>query len=376
MPEWVLFTGGVLLFIFLLSVTVALHEAGHMTAAKKLGLDVPEYSVGFGPKLWRREGKKTAYNIRAIPLGGFVIIEDRRYPEKSYERGTLSRVSPWKRQIVFAAGPAVNIVLGIVLLMGTLLAFPYDKGTNIVERVAVCSEDVVACGSAEAGIKSGDTILSINGTETRNLEDIAAAKLGLASIDVLVERDGQELLIENVALDVETSLMGIVVETTDAWRTPAEAWTFVEETAYQNLLGLATLPEKVGPVVESIFIGDRPDDSPASVVSVGKTYGDVAASQEETALDKLYMYLIYTALFNFGLGVINLIPALPLDGGRMVIAFMDSVRMRWAKITRKAYTPTRETVYFAMASVSVVAVFGFMAVLILSDFSLIFNGNL
>jgi RIP metalloprotease RseP len=105
--DW-LFVAGVLFFVLVLLVTVAIHEAGHMTAAKALKLDVPEYSVGFGPKLFTIRTKKTAYSLRAIPLGGFVLITDMRYPEKSYERSALSRVSPWKRQIVFFAGPAVN----------------------------------------------------------------------------------------------------------------------------------------------------------------------------------------------------------------------------------------------------------------------------
>lgn len=376
MPDWILFVGGVLLFVLLLSITVALHEAGHMYVGKKVGLDVPEYSVGFGPKLISWGKKDTRYSIRAIPLGGFVLIEDRRHPEKSFERGTLSRVAPWKRQLVFAAGPAVNIVLGTVLLMVTLLAFPYDKGSNVVDEVQSCSTSHTACGSLEAGIQSGDTVLAINGVETPDLDAIAAAKKGLTSIDVLVLRDGKEILIENVALEPKTSLMGIVVETHDAWRTPAEAFGLVGDTIYHNLVGIVKIPEKVAPVVESIFIGDRPDDSPASVVSMGKTYGDVAVMPEITAIDKLQTYMLYTALFNLGLGIINLLPFLPLDGGRMVVAAMDSIRMRWARLVKKEYIPTRETVYFAMASVSVVAVFGFMGLLILSDFSLIFHGNL
>lgn len=376
MPDWIIWLGGVVLFLILLSITIALHEAGHMAVAKKLGLDVPEYSIGFGPKLFTRHRNGTNYNIRALPLGGFVLIQDLRFPEKSYERGTLSRVRPWKRQLVFAAGPAVNIVLGTVLLLATLLSFPYDKGSNVIEKVQSCSASVTACGSLNAGLLPGDTVVSIDNKKVTDLTSLSAAKASKSTIDVVVLRDGKKVSIDNLQLTPKTSLMGVVVETTKAWRSPAEAWTFVEQTAYQNLLGIANLPEKVGPIFKSIVVGNRPADAPASVVSMGKTYGDMAVDKKETVLDKVQMYLVYTALFNFGLGVINLLPIMPLDGGRMFIAFMDSCRIRWAKLMKKKYTPTRETVYIAMASVSVIAVFGFMGALILSDFSLIFHGNL
>lgn len=376
MPDWILWLGGVLLFLVLLSASVAVHEAGHMVAAKKLGLKVPEYSIGFGPKIFKWKRKETDYSIRAIPLGGFVMIQDLRYPEKTYERNSLSRVKPWKRQIIFAAGPLVNIVIGVTLLMVTLLSFPYQRGTTIVEQTPVCSTAVTACGSSEAGIRAGDKILTIDGEKVETLDDIASAKAGKDSITVTLDRAGQTLTIPNVTLEPKTSLMGIIVTTEDAWRTPAEAWTFVEDSVKQNLIAIAHLPEKVGPILESIVVGDRPDDTPSSVVSIGKTYGDVAVDKENTDLVKFQTYLLYTALFNIGLGVLNLTPIIPLDGGRMLIAFMDSVRIRWAKLTRKKYTPIRETVYFAMASVSTIAVFGFMGALILSDFSLIFHGNL
>ncbi len=375
MPEWLIWLSGVLLFLVILSVTVALHEGGHMFAAKKLGLSVPDFSVGFGPKLFSRRGKKTEYSVRAIPLGGFVMIEDETQEKDSYERGALSYVAPWKRQIIFAAGPAVNLVLGTVLLMVALMAFPYQAGTNLVDKVQLCADG--PCGSAEAGIVSGDRILSIDGIAVADLDEIAAAKEGKSSIDVLVERGGEEVTISNVKLESDTALMGIVVTLGEAYRTFPEAWTFVGTTVEQNIHALANLPSKVAPIAESIVTGERPEDAPGSVVSIGKNYGDTAVAPESETGNKFYIYMIYTALFSFGLGFLNMfIPLLPLDGGRMFIAFMDSCRLFWSKVTKKVYTPTRRTVYLALASVSAVVVFGFMGMLILSDFSLIFRGNL
>ena len=374
MPDWILFVGGVLLFVLILAITVGLHEAGHMFAAKKLGLSVPEYSIGFGPRIFSRKGKKTEYNVRALPLGGYVLIQDETQPEESYERSALSHVAPWRRQIIFAAGPAVNLVIGTSLLLIGLLVFPYQAGTNLVEKVQSC--DVGACGSQAAGIQDGDRVLSIDGAPVKNLEEISKAKKGKASIDVVVERDGAEIAVPNVKLDSKTYLMGIQTTLGESYRSVPEAWTFVVVTVENNIQALANLPSKVAPVAESIVTGERPDDAPGSVVSIGKRYGDAAVEPQENWYDKLYAYTIYTALFNFGLGFINLLPILPLDGGRMFIAFMDTCRKAWSKVTKKVYTPTRKTVYMAMAMVSTIAVFGFMGMLILSDFSLIFRGNL
>lgn len=372
MPEWLIWIGGVLLFLVLLSLTVGIHEAGHMLVAKKLGLHVPEYSIGFGPRLWRKKTSKTEYNVRAISLGGYVLIEDERYPEKSYERGSLAHIAPWKRQLIYLAGPGINLLVGTVVLMVALLAFPYQVGTNTVEKLQECS--VGSCGALEGGLEPGDQIISVDGQKTSNLNDIATAKQGKSSIEVEVIRAGVEQTF-TVPLG-EDNLMGITVTTEDAWRSPSDAWSFIVLTVQQNLKALANLPDNVEPIWNSLFTGNRPADAPGSVVSVGKTYGDTAIAQSDHWYDKIYTYTVYTALFNVGIGFLNFLPILPLDGGRMFIAFMDSCRKAWSKLRKKVYTPIRKTVYMAMASVSAIAVFGFMGLLILSDFSLIFHGNL
>lgn len=373
MPDWLIFTGGVLLFVAILSITVALHEGGHMVAAKALKLKVPEFAVGFGPRLFGKKGKKTDYNVRLLPLGGFVSIEDESQPEGSFERNSLSHVAPWKRQIVYFAGPFVNLVLGSALLLVALMGFPYYVGNTMVQAVQTC--DAGACGSLQAGILPDDKILEVDGKTVTLLPDIEREKKGKDSIDVLVEREGTEILIENVKLG-EDGLMGVVVDTTQAYRTLPQAVTFVGQTIHENIEAIFRIPEKVVPVAQSIVTGERPADSPGSVVSIGKTYGDVAVAPVEETGDKLYIYIIYSALFNLSLGLINLLPIVPLDGGRMLIALFDSCKRLWSKITKKLYTPTGKAVYGVITAIGVVIVFGFMGMLILSDFSLIAHGNM
>jgi len=376
--DW-LFVAGVLFFVLVLLVTVAIHEAGHMTAAKALKLDVPEYSVGFGPKLFTIRTKKTAYSLRAIPLGGFVLISDMRYPEKSYERTALSRVSPWKRQIVFFAGPAVNLVVGTAILLALLVATPYQQQANYVGELNTCDSNT-GCEAQKAGLEVGDKIVMIDGVPISNFEDIAPAKNGKEVIETLiVERAGEEVTIKNLplTLDKETgvSYMGIQA-TKEAYRTVGDAWTFVAFSFTENLKALANLPEKVPAVLGNIVTGDKEADDPASVVAAGKSYGDLASSTEVPQDDKIFNFIYYSALFNIGIGLINLLPFLPLDGGRMWIALCDSLKMRWAKIRKKEYQPVSQGMFGAMTAVSAVVVFGVMALVILSDVSAIVAGSI
>lgn len=377
--DW-LFVGGVLLFLVVLIATVAIHEAGHMTAAKLLKLDVPEYSVGFGPKLFTKKSKKTAYSLRAIPLGGFVLIQDRRYPEKSYERDSLSRVAPWKRQIVYFAGPAVNLVLGTVVLLAVLLATPYQEQANNVGVLYDCSTSEVGCGAATAGLMEDDKIVEIDGIAVNNYDDLSTAKADKSVLEtVVVERAGKEVTINNLEMyqDPETGdyFMGIQA-TQDAYRSVGDAWTFVTDSFQKNLIALAHMPEKAPAVLENIATGDKGVDDPASVVAAGKSYGDLASNTEIKEEDKVFNFIYFSALFNIGIGLLNLLPFLPLDGGRMWIALCDSVKMRWSKIRKIEYEPVTQTMFSAMTAVSAIVIFGFMGLIIMSDISAIAAGNL
>lgn len=369
--DW-LFLAGIGLFLLVLMLTIAVHEAGHMGVAKLLKLDVPEYSIGFGPKLLSKKTKKTVYNLRAVPLGGFVQIQDQRYPEKSYERDALSRVSPWKRQLVFSAGPLVNIVLGVILLLGVLMLTPYNQPSNHVAMLHTC-ESSVGCAAAEAGLLEGDEIVNIDGIPVSSFEDLTVAKEGKATLDTLtVLRGNEEITFNNMALheDPENGAYYIGIQATEeAYRSLSDAWTFVTFSFEQNLIALLHLPEKVPVVVENVFTGDKAADDPASVVAAGKSYGDMAASTEIKESDKVFTFIYWSALFNIGIGLINLLPMLPLDGGRMWIAFCDSVRMRWAKIRKKDYEPVTQRMFLTMTAVSAVAVFGVMLLVIASDIS-------
>lgn len=376
--DW-LFVVGVVLFVLVLIITVGIHEAGHMAAAKALKLDVPEYSIGFGPKLLSKKTKNTNYHLRAIPLGGFVMINDNRYPEKSYERGSLSRVAPWKRQIVFFAGPAVNLIVGTALLLTVLISTPYQERSNHVGYLFEC-ESSSGCAALTAGLQEGDKIVEIDGVAINSYEDLVTEKQDKAMLaSLVVEREGEKREFTNLKLkfDEEADAFYIGIKATkDSYRTIPEAWTFVTYSFERNIIGLAKLPEKAPSVIENIATGNKGEEDPASVVAAGKSYGDMTADLETEFADKVFTFFYWSALFNIGIGLINLLPFLPLDGGRMWIALCDSFKMRWAKLTKKEYKPVSATMFGAMATVSAIVIFGFMGLIILSDISAIVAGTI
>jgi membrane-associated protease RseP (regulator of RpoE activity) len=376
MPEWLAWLLGLFAFLLVLIVSIGLHEAGHMGVAKLFKLSVPRFFVGFGKTVWSFKTKNTEYGFKAIPLGGFVIIEDETQPEKSPERGLLSHVAPWKRILVYLAGPAVNLVIGFVILVSMLMFIPRDSVSLGIDTVNTCEAASIsgeACEAAKAGLQSGDVLVAANGTRLTNFQELDPILKASNQVTLTILRAGGE---QEVTVPLDEHKMGINMAIVATTATFPEALGTMGDLLVANAQALANIPEKIPGIATSIVTGERPVDSPASIVSTGKTYGDVAASTELQVPDKVERLVLYSGLLNIGLFAVNVLPLAPLDGGRILISLMDSVRMLWSRITRKQYKPTGMNVITAMTAVTASMVFVTMGMLILSDFSLIFHGNL
>jgi membrane-associated protease RseP (regulator of RpoE activity) len=379
MPEWSLWILGALIFIVALCISVVLHEAGHAVVAKMFKLNLKEFFVGFGPKIFKFKKGETEYGFRWIPLGGFVRIEDWRHPEKSYERLALTRVHPLKRVAIFAAGPIVNLILGSGLVLAAIMMIPYDKPTTTIASVSACQAPAAAatpetqCPAQKAGITPGSTVLKVDGTSITEAEELR---------ENLKDKDKVQLLVKNAAgeektYDVElvNGKLGVQLMIGLDHRTIPEASTFVVDILKGSIKSVQTIPETAPSVVSSIVTGERDERSVGSMVSAGKAYGNATVADDDLD-EKIVHYLLLTGMFNLGLGIVNILPLLPLDGGRIAIAFVDWGRMWWAKFRKIEYTPVKQKWYVGLSIVSGVVVLGFMAILILSDFSLLFRGNL
>src|SRR3954469_4629872 len=208
MMMWII---GVALFALFILVSVALHECGHMWAARATGMKVRRYFVGFGPTLWStyRPNKLgyTEYGVKAVPLGGFCDIAgvkaiDEIAPED--EPYAMYRQKTWKRALVLFAGPGMNFVIGLVLIYGMALIWGLPNlhphpAAHVAETSCVTPElskgQMGKCDgigpAAAAGIKPGDVIVKVGDKDVHNADEMVNAVRALTGpTQFVVERDG------------------------------------------------------------------------------------------------------------------------------------------------------------------------------------------
>ncbi|HEU5470328.1 MAG TPA: site-2 protease family protein [Actinophytocola sp.] len=355
----VLFIVGVVLFALGICLSVALHEAGHMYAAKAFGMKVRRYFIGFGPRIWSFRRGETEYGLKAIPLGGFCDIAgmtamDEVTPDE--EKRAMWRYPVWKRVVVLSAGSATHFMLGflILYLMSFTMGLPNVAGTPVVSETACAAPtqdpktfEYAPCRSGdryparEAGVQAGDEIISIDGQRTPTWSDVVTKIQDLRGEHTFViSRDGAE---RTVVVDVPEvrraapgsqlgsdnnkviSVGAIGVKSTPVYNYDAlsglgGAASFTGDMFVRTWEGLLAFPQKIPKVVEAIGGGERDPDTPVSVVGASIIGGDAA----EAGVWELFLLVL--ASLNFFVGVFNLLPLLPLDGGHIAIALYEKVR--------------------------------------------------
>lgn len=367
---------GIVLFAIGILLSISLHEAGHLGTAKAFGMKATRYFIGFGPTLWSFRRGETEYGIKAAPLGGFVKIvgmtpqDDDTTPED--EHRAMWRFPVWKRTIVMAAGSAVHFVLGFAILWGVFSFAPLNDFENLdtaPPRVATVSECVklewevdpstgreVACvpgqdpasAAAQVGLRPGDTITGFAGRPVSEWGDLTERirAAGGTTTTLTWERDGQthtaEVVLpaaQRLRSDIDPSTKISEVTEADLERvgvlgiTPvipqvvhgpiAGVGEAASQTAFMfegTMSALARLPERVPQLVEAIFGGERDPDSPVSLVGASVIGGSLFARGE------IPTFLVLLAALNFFVGVFNLLPLLPLDGGHIAIAWFEKAR--------------------------------------------------
>jgi membrane-associated protease RseP (regulator of RpoE activity) len=390
-----LYALGVVILIVGLALSIGLHEIGHLVPAKKFGVKVGQYMIGFGPTLWSRKFGETEYGVKAIPLGGYISMAGMYPPEKQGGRprdsstgfvnslvqdardttaqavgeGDENRVfyklSPWKRIIIMLGGPSMNLLLAIVFYAILLVGIGLPQSTSTLETVNACvvatgqtqcGTDDPASPAAAAGLLPGDQILSVDGTEVTNGAETSAIirQAPGRQLDVVVLRDGEKLtlavtpvLTEREVLDAAgapvvdadgnpvTEKVGIVgVAFTTA--TVPQPITAVGPAVGDNIVGVTkivvTLPQRLVQVAQAAFGGEERDpNGPVGVIGVGRIAGEVTSLETAPVLTRASLLLSILASLNVALFVFNLIPLLPLDGGHVAGAIWESIRRRFAK---------------------------------------------
>lgn len=367
---------GIVFFIFVIMTSVVLHEAGHMLAAKKVGLKVPRFFAGFGKTLWSFNYKGTEYGLKLIPLGGFVEIHDTSREDET-ERALLNYVTPWKRIVVFIAGPVVNLILGTIICIVAFMSFTMPIPTNVVDTVNSCTANSI-CGAEKAGIKPGDKIIKIDNIPIDDKgSNIKSSIAGKTKVEVVVLRDNKEMVF---TAPIATNMIGVTMSAPDRHLSLMESIHGTKRILTMNLQAIIALPSKIPYIFEKVLGENNKDtqQAPSSIVGVGQTYAHISAmddtqSKQMSGTDKptwqvkLYILVMYSALLNFGLGLFNLLPLLPLDGGRIAVAIVDALKARFAKIRKKEYIPLSVNVNYWLTVATGSFVVAFAALVLVAD---------
>ena len=376
---------GVIAFVVALLLSVMIHEAGHYLTAKRFGMKVTEFFVGFGQKIWSTQRGETEFGVKAIPAGGYCRIAGMTPREELSEADAdraFVKAGVTQRLIVLGAGSFLHFVIGFMLLLALFSAIGVTSLTNQVERVSdcipqtateVCSSKSTPSPAKNAGILAGDQIISINGveyTEWAQAVRVIRSSAG-KQLDITVNRNGGliDILVTPAFRDLDGEKIGVIgvinkVGTVTYAPIPAviKAGSFTIEILQNSLTALISLPSKIPDLINQTFGNEERDpEGLVGVVGVARVSGETAETKALTSREKIATFVLIIASLNLFVGMFNLLPLLPLDGGHMAVAIADGVRNTRAKAKGLAkpapfdverLTPITMVVFILMASLS------------------------
>lgn len=321
----------VILFLVLLSLLVLIHEFGHFIAAKKSGVGVDEFGIGFPPRIFAREWRGTIYSVNWLPIGGFVRIKgevsDENDPKILNAPDSFANLSFLKKMAIVTAGVFMNIVLAMVLFgIGYMVGLPQmtdDLPANAtVTDEAIRIQAVEDGSSADSiGLAVGDQIVSLNGAVPDEVEDIINFTLTHPDeqIELVVLRDETEQIFNPTLNRTETDegRLGVaLIETGTVSYPPFTAVWLGIKTAVVLLWEIIVA---FWNIIVNLFAGVGPGDSVAGPIGIAVLTGQVAS------LGAIYL-LQFAAILSLNLAIFNLIPFPALDGGRIVITVVEKIR--------------------------------------------------
>lgn len=310
----------ILLALFVFGLLVMIHELGHYLCARAFGVGIHEFSIGMGPKIFSKKGKKydTDYSVRAFPIGGYVSMvgED----EESDSPEAFGNKKVWQRILIVIAGPLMNILLGF-LLMTLLVLISGNLASNTVgefvntEKTETTEE--FRATSPSYGLQVGDQIIKVGhtGVHTGNEVVYEIMNQGDKPIDLTVKRNGEKIVLEGVVFPGMTT-EGVNFGTPD-FRVYAEKRTFgniVKHSFFRSLSTVKMIVDQIKDLVRGRY-GFKAVSGP---IGITKELGNAAKSGFST-----FLYLV--TVISVNLGVFNILPIPALDGGRLLFLLVEAV---------------------------------------------------
>jgi len=333
---------GIIAFVVALLTSVMFHELGHFLTARKFGMRVSEFFVGFGRRIWSVTRGETEYGIKAIPAGGYCRIEGMtptdEMPAGEEDRAFI-RASSLKKLIVLGAGSTAHFILGFLLIFSIFFAVGY---TTLTPNIAQVSDNSVA---QSAGFKAGDEILSINGNPVENwpvdVKQIADSKGAELSFEIL--RNGEKITIVAAPQyneEAKRYILGIVAalgtERDGFLESSSQSGRASWFLAKESVKSLVALPTKVPQLFRQTFMNEERDPNGlVGVVGAARVSGEAVGSEKLNGNERLTTFILLVASLNIFVGIFNLLPILPLDGGHMAVAIADEVRALVARLRKK-----------------------------------------
>ncbi len=324
--------GTIILAVLVFGLIIIVHETGHLVVAKWAGVLVHEFTIGFGPALFKWKKGETLYAVRLIPLGGAVVMESGGYkdaygntvdsPNGRNDSLTFVDDNPrsfnntplFKRILIVLAGPVMNFVLAFIILI--LLLIPTKQ--VVIPKISDFMEGFPL--QSEEGFQVGDTIKRINGTKISVMGDVNyALYMGQGSdYDILVERNGEMIELNDLPLELReyeyqgaTSLKyGFIFSTKDLTPLSRLSYACKNEAYYARLIWNSVI---------DLIRGRVPVSELSGPVGISTAISETAKT---SLLDMWYL----VAFISINLGVVNLLPIPALDGGRLLFLLIELIR--------------------------------------------------
>lgn len=323
-------------FLILLGILVFVHEFGHFIVARKLGVSVSAFSLGFGKELWSRTDKKgTVWKISAIPLGGYCQflgdadessstseVDLNKYT-KEEQKHLFALQSPFKKLAISIAGPAFNYLFAFVVFFGLFFFI------GSYEIPPIVSDVIENSPAQKAGIIKDDKILEINGNKINNWSDIgkeisitvsdATLKIERNNqiIDVIVPLETIEYAFDEKEKPIKRKMIGIKGEAKQ-FREIKDNFHFfdsIKKAAYELYDVTDMTLRGVGQMIK----GERSSEDIGGIIRIAEMSGDISKSRS------FWDFLSFMALLSINLGLINLFPIPLLDGGHVIIYLLEIV---------------------------------------------------